>query len=81
MAEIRLNKLMRHFNIGLTDLVDFLRSQGVIIDENPCAKVSDRYLPALKKKFGEDYGSELLAQKKKESIDTSIFNEKALKYL
>lgn len=49
MAEIRLNKLMRHFNVGLTDLVDFLRSQGVIIDENPCAKVSDRYLPALKK--------------------------------
>ena len=54
MAEIRLNKLMRQFNIGLQDIVEFLRKQGADIDENPNAKVSDEYLPALQKQFGAD---------------------------
>ena len=45
---------MRQFNIGLQDLVDFLKAQGVDIDENPNAKVSDEYLPAIRKQFGAD---------------------------
>ena len=54
MAEIRLNKLMKQFNIGLQDLVEFLNSQGASIEENPNEKVSDEYLPALEKQFGAD---------------------------
>ena len=54
MAEIRLNKLLRQFNIGLDDLVSFLQGQGVEVDANPNAKVSDEYLPALNKQFGKD---------------------------
>ena len=54
MAEIRLNKLLRQFNIGLDDLVGFLRNQGVEVDANPNAKVSDEVLPALNKQFGKD---------------------------
>ena len=54
MAEIRLNKLLRQFNIGLDDLVEFLRKQGVEVDANPNAKVSDEVLPALNKQFGKD---------------------------
>ena len=54
MAEIRLNKLMRQFNIGLQDIVDFLRTQGADVDENPNSKISDEYLPALQKQFGAD---------------------------
>ena len=55
MAEIRLNKLIKQFNIGLDTLVDFLNSLGAgIKDANPNMKVSDEYLPALHKKFGKD---------------------------
>ena len=35
MAEIRLNKIIRQYNIGLDDLVNFLRNQGVEVDLNP----------------------------------------------
>ena len=54
MAEIRLNKLLRQFNIGLDDLVEFLHKQGFEVDANPNAKVSDEVLPALTKQFGKD---------------------------
>ena len=54
MAEIRLNKLLRQFNIGLDDLVEFLHNQGVEVDANPNAKVSDEHLPAIAKQFGKD---------------------------
>ena len=54
MAEIRISKLLKQFNIGLSDIVDFLRKKGVEIDENPNAKVSDEYLPELNKQFGKD---------------------------
>ena len=46
MAEIRLNKLIKQFNIGLDTLVDFLNSKGAGIENaNPNMKVSDEYLP------------------------------------
>ncbi len=55
MAEIRLNKLTRQYNIGLQTLVDFLNEKGAgIEDVNPNLKVSDQYLPAIEKKFGDD---------------------------
>ena len=54
MADIRISKLLRQFNIGLSDLVDFLQKQGVEVDADPNAKVSDEYLPALNKQFGKD---------------------------
>ena len=54
MADIRINKIMRQFNIGLDDLVEFLRGQGVDVDQNPNAKVSEEYLPAIQKQFGAD---------------------------
>ena len=55
MAEIRLNKLAKQFNIGIGTLVDFLNEKGAgLEDMNPNAKVSDEFLPALEKKFGAD---------------------------
>mgnify|MGYP007122106965 CR=1 FL=1 len=54
MAEIRISKLLRQFNIGLDDLVDFLQNQGVEVDANPNAKVSEEYMPLLTKQFGKD---------------------------
>ena len=68
MAEIRLNKLTRQFNIGLQTLVDFLNEKGAGVDLNPNAKVSDEFLPALEKKFGED----LRAKQDAERVDIKM---------
>ena len=54
MADIRISKLLRQFNIGLDDLVDFLQKQGAEVEANPNAKVSEEFLPALNKQFGKD---------------------------
>ena len=54
MAEIRLNKLTREFNVGLQTLVDFLNGKGANVEMNPNAKVSDEYIPDLEKAFGGD---------------------------
>ena len=40
MAEIRLNKLTREFNVGLQTLVDFLKAKGADVEMNPNAKGS-----------------------------------------
>ena len=75
MAEIRLSKLTKQFNIGLHTLVDFLNEKGAGVDMNPNAKISDEYLPAIESKFGEEQklkqDSEKVAIKLKEIIEQS----------
>ena len=68
MADIRLNKLIRQFNVGLDDLVNFLKGQGVEVEANPNAKVSDELLPAIEKQFGKD----LELKKAAEKVDIKI---------
>ena len=68
MGEIRLNKLIRTYNIGLQNLVDFLNSQGVDVDANPNAKISDEHLPAIEKQFGKD----LEMKKASEKVDIKL---------
>ncbi len=64
MAEIRLSKLIKQFNIGLDTLVDFLNSKGAgIEDANPNLKVSDEFMPELHKKFGKDLELKEAAEK------------------
>ena len=64
MAEIRLSKLIKQFNIGLDTLVDYLNSLGAGIENaNPNLKVSDQYMPDLHKKFGKDLELKEAAEK------------------
>ncbi len=63
MAEIRLNKIIRQYNIGLDDLVDFLRKIGVEVDANPNGKISEEYLPAISRQFGKDLEMKQAAEK------------------
>ena len=83
MTEIRLNKLTRKFNIGIQTLVDFLHTKGVDVEPNPNAKVSEEYLPALEKKFGEDLkvkqDAEKVGIKMKEIIEKTLTNSKKRK--
>ncbi|MGM9748471.1 MAG: hypothetical protein ACI3ZN_06695, partial [Candidatus Cryptobacteroides sp.] len=73
MADIRLSKLTKQFNIGLSTLVEFLQGKGIDVDMNPNAKISDEHLPALEAKFGEEQklkqDSEKVAIKLKEIIE------------
>ena len=76
MAEIRLNKIMRQFNIGLSNLVDFLQGKGVEVDANPNAKVSEELMPEIEKAFGKD----LEAKKAAESADVDGLKAKIAEY-
>ena len=78
MAEVRLSKLIKQFNIGLDTLVDFLNSQGAAIeDANPNIKISDEFLPELYKKFGKDL--ELKEQAEKVDVKLTEILDKASK--
>ena len=68
MAEIRLNKLIKKYNIGLQELVAFLRKQGADLDENPNAKISDEYIPALDRQFSKD----LALKEASEKVDIKL---------
>ena len=61
MAEIRLHKLLKHYNIGLRNLIDYLRSEGIDVDDSPNAKVGDWILPKLDQEFGGNYTSDTSA--------------------
>ncbi len=73
MAEIRLSKLTKQFNIGLSTLMEFLESKGVAVENNPNAKISDELLPSIEAKFGDEkklkQDSEKVSIKLKEMID------------
>ena len=77
MAEIRLNKIIRTYNIGLQNLVDFLSSKGVEVEANPNAKISDEHLPAIEKQFGKDL--ELKQASEKDDIKLNEILEKTSK--
>ena len=75
MAEIRLNKLIKQYNVGLQTLVDFLNSLGAEVEANPNAKVSDQYLGDIQKKFGKDL--ELKEQAEKVDVKLTEILEKS----
>ena len=54
MGEVRLNKIIRAYNIGLQNLVDFLKTKGLVVPPNPNAKIPDSYLPAIENYFNND---------------------------
>lgn len=56
-AYIRLNKIIRQYNIGLSELTDFLNSVGYDVECNPNAKVSDDALPLIRAKYGSELGT------------------------
>ena len=68
MAEIRINKLIKKYNVGLQELVDFLQKLGASVEANPNAKVSDEYIPALDKQYSKD----LAMKEASEKIDIKL---------
>ncbi len=65
---IRLSKLAREFNVGISTLVDFLSKKGHNIESNPNTKVDASLYQVLAKEFGAEINL------KKESQKVSLQN-------
>ena len=54
MSSIRLNKVVKDLNVGLSTAVEFLRKKGHAVEENPNFKISDEQYIILVKEFSND---------------------------
>lgn len=54
MSSIRLNKVVKDLNVGLSTAVEFLRKRGHAVEENPNFKISDDQYAILVKEFSND---------------------------
>ncbi len=70
--ELRLSKLAREFNVGITTIVDFLKKKGFEIESNPNTKVA----PELFEILSKEYTSDLNAKKESEKVNLRSFREK-----
>ena len=50
---IRLNKIIREFNVGIGTIVDFLREKGFEVNASPSEKITDEQYEILKKELSE----------------------------
>jgi translation initiation factor IF-2 len=80
---IRLSKLAREFNVGISTLVDFLSKKGHKIESNPNTKVDANLYDMLAKEFGAEINLKKESQKvslqnlrdKKESVSIEDVEE------
>ncbi|MFK7033002.1 translation initiation factor IF-2 [Flavobacterium oreochromis] len=54
---IRINKVLREFNISLERAVDFLKDKGFIIESNPNTKITEEIYGILSNQFAGDKGN------------------------
>jgi translation initiation factor IF-2 len=69
---VRLSKLAREFNLGITTIVDFLKHKGIDVDSNPNTKVSPEAYALLVK----EYSNEITFKKESEKISLRSVKEK-----
>lgn len=60
---IRLNKVTRDLNVGITTVVDFLQKKGYTIEANPNTKITDEQYAALVKEFSKDKDLKIESEK------------------
>ena len=51
---IRLNKVTRDLNVGITTVVEFLQKKGFAIEASPNAKITEEQYAVLVKEFSTD---------------------------
>ncbi|MDR0660087.1 MAG: translation initiation factor IF-2 [Prevotellaceae bacterium] len=62
-ANIRISKVVKEFNIGISTLVDFLNKKGIEVDANPNAKISSEAYALAAKEFGSEHDLKEAAKK------------------
>ncbi len=60
---IRLNKVTRNLNVGLSTVVEFLRKKGFETEESPNAKISDEEYELLVKEFSKDKNQKIESER------------------
>ncbi len=50
-APVRLSKAAKEFNVGLTTIVDYLKSKGIEIESNPNSKIDNKAYEILQEEF------------------------------
>lgn len=80
---IRINKVLREFNISLDRAVEFLKDKGIAIDANPNAKISENEYSILQNQFAGDKGNkeaskEVREEKNKEKEALRIEREREI---
>lgn len=60
---IRLNKVTRNLNVGLSTVVEFLQKKGFPTEANPNTKISDQEYDLLVKEFSKDKNLKLESEK------------------
>ncbi|MFA6589106.1 MAG: translation initiation factor IF-2, partial [Bacteroidales bacterium] len=68
MSSVRLNKITRELNVGISTLVEFLQKKGFEVENNPNAKISEEAYVLLVKEFGDE--QDLLIPKKEKARTT-----------
>ena len=71
---IRINKVLKEFNIGMSTLVDFLRKKGVDIEANPNAKLTGDQYSLVAKEFKKE--QIVKAESKKVAIKVKDITDK-----
>lgn len=51
---IRINKVLKEFNIGMGTLIDFLKSKKIEIEASPVAKLTPEAYTLVQKEFGKE---------------------------
>ena len=51
---IRLNRVTRNLNVGISTVVEFLQNRGIEVEANPNAKISQEHYELLVKEFSKD---------------------------
>ncbi|MBR4975276.1 MAG: hypothetical protein IKY60_06805, partial [Bacteroidales bacterium] len=54
LETIRINKVLKEFNIGLSTLVEFLGKNGIEVQASPNAKISEDAYKMIKKEFAKE---------------------------
>jgi len=80
---IRINKVLREFNISLERAVDYLKDKGIAIDANANAKISNAEYNILQGQFAGDKGKkeaslEVSEEKRKEKEALRLEREKEI---
>ncbi len=70
---VRLSKIAREFNVGLSTIVEFLHEKGIKISSDPNAKLSDEDYALVAKEFSSD------SEVKKESTRVDLKNTRKKK--
>ncbi len=78
---IRINKVLREFNISLERAVDYLKDNGIAVESNPNTKISEAEFNILQNQFAGDKGNkeaskEVGEEKRKEKEALRIEREK-----